>query len=40
MAQVDHRIGQSFEGIVDIGDELVANQHTTKSPPAKGKIDN
>ena len=30
MAQVDHRIGQSFEGIVDIGDELVANQHTTK----------
>ena len=30
MAQVDHRVGQRFEGIVDIGDELVANQHTTK----------
>lgn len=30
MAQVDHRVGQGLEGIVGIGDELVANQHATK----------
>ena len=30
MALIDQRVGQPFEGIVDIGDELVANQHTTK----------
>src|ERR1035437_4258142 len=30
MAQVDHRVGQGLEGIVDVADELVANQHTTK----------
>ena len=27
MAQVDHRVSQSFEGIVDIGDELVTNEN-------------
>src|ERR1035437_1949093 len=28
VAQVDHRVGQSFEGIMHIGDELVANENT------------
>lgn len=30
MAQIDHRICQSFESVVDVGDHLVANQHATK----------
>ena len=25
--QVDHRVGQGLEGIVDIGDDLVANEN-------------
>lgn len=30
MAQVDHRVGQGLECIVDVADDLIANQHTTK----------
>ena len=30
VAQVDHRVGQRFKGIVDVADDLIANQHTTE----------
>jgi len=30
MPQVDHRVGQRFKGIVDLGDELVANKNAPK----------
>ena len=30
MAQIDHRVGQGLEGIVDIGYELIANENTTE----------
>ena len=37
MSQVDHRIGQCFEGIVDIGDELEASQHNVSDKEAARK---